>query len=146
MRKELMATMRKALVQNMATMCTGMTHCTATVMRSGIHVMATMTVSTVETDHWQALPQTGIPAAAMAVNSASTGGDPVLECLQSLSDRLTDLEESRSVLAAPVQLAHGSTSDSVLTTSRLTSWVSFWMASFPSRLTRLVTLTPSPTV
>lgn len=36
----------------------------------------------------------------------------MLGCLQSLSDRLTDLEESRSVLAAPVQLAHGSTSDS----------------------------------
>ena len=54
-RKELTATMPKALlVQNMATMCTGMTHCTATVMRSGIHVMTTiMTVSTVETTDQQ---------------------------------------------------------------------------------------------
>ena len=60
--------------------------------------------------------QTGTPAAAMAGSSASTSGDPVLErvlgCLQSLSDCLTALEESSSVLAAPVQLANCSTSDS----------------------------------
>ena len=106
-----------SVVQNMAAMCTGMTHCTATVMRSGIHIMATiMTVSTVETTDQQQAAGTsqwqGHRRRPWGQQRPSTSGDPVLGCLQSLSDRLTDLEESRSVLAAPVQLAHGSTSDS----------------------------------